>query len=622
VIYFQDEEWLDQKIQEQLTDLGLDPQDKSFILDPKYRALKSLTFHSYCGLISVDYYIEKKWFTQDEIDTIKKPFDIGVRKRPGRLSNLALCEELQSDEAAAGIEHNLDSDIIMHIRQKIEGNSGLIPKLKNNLNFDLDKFGNDQQFSKLKLLKLLYKYEKFGKDRINVIGILTRPSLEYVDKSFVGRHSRHGILIQEIVYEIRKEVGDIFAQKVEESAIIIINDWNRILIEVTRIISLPISKDEKLTELVRIKQQIQNLIERFSSIEKYQDNVMEAFYLKINQLKQAARLVDIDKVTRCISKSQITKELMVKENQCYSYKEVIVEDLELYMKDHELELAKLVYQKEFPSSSDKLFIQTHITSVKILHDIYNKQRSYKQLLTLTFIISCLQEIKLTFSSVQGDDEFEYNYEYYNSRYSKRTLRSVFKQISNSKSVEEIYELIWVTKIERRIHANLGTLEEYVTVLEIGLSVNALIRHMVTFPHLSIVKELHSFFRSCIFLSETRTISHYAKEYGREVEKETGFRCKVNSYRVFQYFDDAFIRKQFIADTRITLLSIMENNDSISGNYINEIIIRENKYIVVFNINLEEKVITLSRFFPVLSDKQSEAYIEAGLDDFINQIDWM
>lgn len=108
---------------------------------------------------------------------------------------------------------------------------------------------NSQQSSKI---------EKFGEERVNIIGI-------YVDKSFIGKSSKHGNLIEEIKCEIRKEVGDIFAQKVEESAI---DNWN-------------------LTELVRVKEQIRNLIERFNSFEKYQDKTFTIDFRTVDFYPQA-----------------------------------------------------------------------------------------------------------------------------------------------------------------------------------------------------------------------------------------------------------------------------------------------------------------------------------------------
>ncbi|MEW4286695.1 hypothetical protein [Priestia koreensis] len=519
--------FIDEEIRQELKDYGLDPNQKDFILDPKYSSFKSKFISTPYGVVSVDYYIQRNWFNQEEANKIKQGnFEIGVKKNPSRLSVLALCEEIQTEEYKAGVLHNTDADILENIRMKIEGTpSGLKPKLKNTLKFDLSKFGSDQQYSVLKLLKLLYKYEKFKGEKINIIGILSRPSLEYVDKSIIGMDSKYGEVIAEIKYEIRKEVGDRFALEVEDLVFNIISDWNGILTSIRRISSFSMPSEDKLKELIRIKNQFRKVLERLSSEnsidEQYQESLMEAFYLKIGQLLQTARLIDIDRVTKFIRESKITKELLQNENGLVvGVNDVVIEDLNLYFKKNDEYLSRLVYKKDLTTDKERIFIQKNLKTVKKMLNIYNKQTTSPQALTESFLISCLQEIILANLLKNGDDEFEFENPFYNARPKKRTLTSVLKRISKSENTEEIYELIWIAKIKRRIHANLGTLKEHLCTLEIGECINALIRQLITIPKIEVMKYLHGFLISQVILTENQTICQYAEEFVKEVEMKT------------------------------------------------------------------------------------------------------
>ncbi|QNR65196.1 hypothetical protein IAQ67_14865 [Paenibacillus peoriae] len=540
------ERHLKKMIKELLKEAGLDPDSSNFIHDPAYAPFK----HTYMlvtdlGYTTVDYYIWKKWLSEEQRNKHKRSiFDMGVTEKPQILTHSMLYKEIANEELA-------DDEVV---RQKIVGEkSSIKSKLKEALDFNLDRFGPEQDYEKLKLLNLLYWYEKSPKnpEKVNILSVLSVPSMVNQDQRLEGRETPYGRILTELKFEVRKEVDDSFAIEVAANTSNIIKSWDYGHFNVIHLVNRDISTLDIRSELENILKHLREVIDMVSvneSTTEYESNLMDAFYLKVHQLDKTTRLEDMRKAILHICHSSHTQKLLIGNGtKPLPYEDGLIEDLKGYAEVNLERITQLAFGRKEITKSELIFIKRKLERVETLLTIFNKQRAsvYSHSLTMTFLIASLQEIILSECSDEGDSETSYVYKYYKSKQTVRTLSSALKNFDVERNVEEeIYEVLWVTKIERRMYALKGRLDLYLLSVQIGEQINQIIKKITRVPHLATMYALHNYFTDQLMLTEKKTIGQYQNEFTTAVKEKTNFDCVIRTRRIFSLFDDEDVCKGF------------------------------------------------------------------------------
>lgn len=609
------EQHLNKQVRAKLKNAGLNPDNPSFIHEAAYAPFKHSHFiWTKHGRVTVDYYIWKNWFSKTKRNQLKLSiFDMGVCKRPQKLTDAMLYREIADQEAG-------DDE---SVRQKLIGKSSIKSKLKEDLNFDLDRFNLSQNYEKLKLLKILYWYEKspLNPDSVKLISILAHPSMANQDQRLIGKESPYGKALTELKFEVRKEIDESFALKVADDTISIINAWDIAHYNVMHLVNREIPIKDILTELKRIKEDLSSVFNRLELDELtpvYESKIMEAFYLKVHQLDHISRVLDIQKAMSYICYSSHSKKLLAQRHLLPpSFKDLIIDEPESYLNDNLERVTQLAYQKELVTQSEMKYIKRKLERVEVLLEIYNQQRRGADLqrLSLSFLIAALQEILLAEHPDDDDPEAFYRNDFFKSKRNVRTLSSALKNFEKEKSFEEeIFEIIWIAKIERRLYAFRGRLEPYLLSVEISEQINTIVSLLTAVPHLNRMNALHNYFIDQVFLTEQETVGRYQDEFCDAVKRNSGFDCIICTRRVFSLFDDQ--------DTRLFFTHLIING--IKGQYNFDGWGRDgNIYLanilnhqLVMEINRDERKFILHRFMPIVSDTEVELLRKNGLSNLI------
>lgn len=609
-------------LKEELKKRGLNPDNQSFLDDPRYNKIKNTQFIAgNLGAMTYDYYIRRNWFKNDNSKLKKGRFDIGAIRDEKPISLAQLIEEI-SQEAIKNEEKEEAAYNTENIRRKLIGNtSGIRHKLKSKLGFDLNSYSNNQEFEKLKLLKLLYSIEKRQKGRINITSLLSYLSLENVDKGIIGEPSKYGEIITELLSEIRLELEESFHRTALDTIVTIAESWNEKLLKVAKISRMPHYKDIRICELKRIKQYMVNLKNRLPEPQMVSEsNVMQAFYLRVMQLRQLCRTEDINRVSGYILNSTQTKELLNSKQQFNpELMNQVIFDLELFMQLEAQQVTELVYQKDNVTVSEISNVVEWVRHIPKLLESFNKQVHTKgvQHLSYLFLVSCLQEIMLSETLKKGDDEYEFKNNHYGSDRKGRVLLSNLKKLTKNFSVEEALELIWIVKIERRMHANQGLLEEYLLIQEIGTIANEFIEIIAKLPDIETMFCWNEFLLSQIIVAEKAPILNYAGIFDNIIREKTGYSCDLRSMRMFQYFDINSVANEL---TSIFLKEVSKHIQLSKSRYtrnkqIMTIKLQDENFFVVYTFDKNLRRLIIHNFIPEIADDEIELRKKAGLEEF-------
>ncbi|MEY9974981.1 hypothetical protein ABH966_005399 [Lysinibacillus sp. RC46] len=608
-------------LKEELQKRGLNPNNPEFLDDPRYNEIKNMKIISgKLGAITYDYYIRSNWF-KDGITKLKQGrFDIGAKRDEAPINMAKLIDEIcqeaidngEEDEAAYSTEN---------IRRKLIGSpSGIRHNLKTKIAFDLNDYHN-QEFEKLKLLKVLYSIEKRQKGKINITSLLSYLSLENVDKRIIGDQSVHGEIITELLSEIRLELDESFHKTVLDAIVKIVMMWNKKLLEVAKISKMPHHKDVRIYELIRIKQYLINLKNRLPEPQIVSEsNIMEAFYLRVMQLQELCRTEDVNRITDFILNSTHTKEMLGKKQRLNpEFMNQVITDLESFIQQQAQKVTEAVYQKDNVTDSEISNIVKWSTHVPTLLNSYNKQvyAEERQNLTCFFLVSCMQEIMLSETLKKGDDEYEFKNNHYGSDRKGRGLHSNLKKMNKNILVEEALELIWVGKVERRMYANQDLLEEYLLIQEIGRLANEFIGIIAKLPDLETMFYWNDFLLSQIIVAEKAPILHYTAFFNSIIREKTGYSCESHSARMFQYFDNINIANNI---TNIFLNEVAKDIQLSKSGYtrdkqIMNMKIEDEAFIVVYAFDRNPRRLIIHNFMPIMADDAIELGNKAGLEKF-------
>ncbi|GAA3411856.1 hypothetical protein ACFFNY_30185 [Paenibacillus hodogayensis] len=619
------EQFFDDILKTRLREHGLDPDAPSFLDDPRYGDFKNEKVICKCGSVTLDYYICKEWFPVAASEGRRGRFDPQARwdGRPIEANDLIAeirCETFyELAETPWDDERKYDD---ANIKNKLFGTSGLRENLKRRVGFDTAPYRKRQTFEEFQLLKILYRIEKHHRDKVNVTKLLGDLSLENVDRSILGETSVHGHVVTELLTEVHLAIEPQFPVIANQAIVDLTMAWNEKLLQIAAVTRMQLPKHIRIAELRRILDYATRLLDRLDEPQPVSDNrLLESFYLRVLQLKQIARTHDIDRVTSFVAGSKQTEELGKQEVQPIPFAPFVIADAAAFMRERMDAVAPLVYPGERITEKHRQFLLKQAAAVPELLELYNKQKIgfHPQALTPLFLISCLQEIALSHSLSEGDDEYAFKNEYYLADGKRHTLTSVLKQMTKQLNVEEAFQLVWTTKLERRIYTNQGLLDEYLLLLDIGSVCNRMIQKAMQVPDLSTMRIWNEFLLSQMIVNEFVPIVLAAGQFDHIVTNVTGLSCELRTMRLFSYFtseaEAVAITKTIVREIESTMLRPLSGPDE--PRLMRLRLFGEMYYLLAYSIDTARRKFVLRLFMPEASGEECALMAKAGLGKFVD-----
>ncbi|MGX8797705.1 hypothetical protein ACR6HW_16835 [Fusibacter sp. JL298sf-3] len=489
------QDFFSEYILEELKEAGVDINDENFIFSDKYQKFKSMYILMPIEIdATVDYYVEKYILSQEQVNTMKSGlFDINTKRELSKeeLKISRLYKELSDEEDK---RNELDESKNQHstnidFEQKIKGaNSGIQTKLKKKVGFDLEDFALEK-YEQLKILKLLYNFEKV--EKLNITKMLENPSLENVSNRIIGVESTNGDITERLKNEVMKELTPDFIGLAKQVIVDIVKEWE---VEMQNITSLFLIEKSSKSEngLEKIKLSLDDILELIPDKQSitYKHSLFESFYLLILTHENISRQLDLLKIHEYIDRKFIGGDFQ-KNRFAFNYEQLIsISEVSDFIMENTDELCRCILGKNHISSDDRKILMNRVQYLDRLIEITrnNSKTRFTNGIDVLWIIAALQEIHQAML-----DSESFSHKFYRHKTNSGSLMS---RLNPASKKEEIYELLWTKKLKHRYAHNLGISHQYKIFNVIEEKVDTIIKLILETQNIEDMVSLHYNILSC------------------------------------------------------------------------------------------------------------------------------
>lgn len=625
---------LNMKIKNELLGEGINLDKSNYYQLSEYRKyrLKYIKLEKY-GEISYDYYIEKVILTQERINEIRHgKYDIGTKRKykESEMTKESLYQEIYDEEGSRADAHKR-SPSVEAIKGKIAGannKGGIIKKLKNIMNFNISAFSDE--YSKLKLLKLLYRFIKddYYGEKVNIMLLLDRPTLENIDEIHYGLNNTNGRTLALLKNELIKEINIEQVLNIRKTIYNMYLKWEHLL-QVSVYYSSFHEKLNSIDDLNRLAQFLETIIvPKLPNVNdlniQYEHGVFETFYLKVLQHEYICFEKDFIKINEH-NYNRITKNLIkVKQIEDSFFDLEKLDDvdpslIESYITNNIDALAKAIFSVKNISNENRDFIVRNIKKVEIILKWFEEHTTsiFNDKLPWLFIVACYQAF---YDASETKESF--NYSYYKAKKSGET--DMMSKLREGDSVEEIYHWLWIKKIHFIYACLSGKNEVVVHYIRIEKCIDTIMNCIMLYPNLQNMCDIHDFFYSQIkrsFIQEKYAISE-CKRIAKPIYYTTGYRIGIYHANTLNLFKDTYgMNDNMLIKIFCELIRRVESKElpkelgiPIEGT--NSDKSNRKSYLLKVEIDIKNKEFKLINCNNVLSDELCEYYKKLGIGGFI------
>ena len=373
-----------------------------------------------------------------------------------------LVEEECNDEAVACEiirkttsckEGDVYAEAISFVRTFVRKDGGYIQQLKDYMNFDLDAYDYDDiqnQRERAKLLFFVYMLKKRVFPNVNILQLLSKPSMENIDNSFLGWETSNGKYIKFVKHEVEKELSLTRKSNVKQAVSFVVNTWGDYINSLCQNVALVVTVGGNCSK------DIESIIAHMQVIFVYQKPVdskfaplspLETFYMRLTQSEYLGQLYDLLKIYK------------IRKMREFQLRKMSANDIEKFFEPENVQqIAKYVYLKDetgkeerrkIRNSKEKVFRFLDFCKIADPLGAYNVMDDVTELL----IISCLQSILLDSSN----EIFDYDFHGFEGggRESRKGKIHVQAALKNDKRTYDALQVYWVRRVMDRSYANVG-----------------------------------------------------------------------------------------------------------------------------------------------------------------------
>ncbi|MBU3100701.1 MULTISPECIES: hypothetical protein [Clostridium] len=571
--------------------------------------------------------------------------------------NMGQCEEMNCKLTITELcneiaEENIEMDASFNdtLRDKFSNHykTGIIDKLESKLNFRINDF--DEQYAKLKILKMFYYIEKNGvsvhnkkspiETRTRIIDILNKPRLDNINTDF-SLVSQYGLIFGNMKAEVEKEVNECSVKSKKEKLESFNAYWEVILdklfdyVFTDKALEKP---EETMMELNRIEnflteRVLQKLPQASNMQLQHKERLNDTFYnmLLCHEMicNEADRLNINYQIHTEEDPSAEYVECFIKYENWTVKPELIPMIAELIDNGIENAAAEIVLMliagKKGLDDDECKNIKFALGYAEVLLEWLKKfkQPDFSNGYYLSWFVSVVQEI----SVVKENDERLKN-DYYGNKYTNKPLLSALKKPDKA---EAVFIKAWIKKVENRYAVNLGA---YELIKKKRLAENVIYKikqKIFSYQNLDDLETANHFIahfvaRSLISRELAMTVGN---EFAYKVAERTGyesFQLCENAVNVFDMFREFLVctgTLERVADEVADMVLEFEEEQStviakkmkyefnlhLSSSY-------DKNFMLLFWVNRYTKIIEYDNFFEIIADESVDEIIRLGLEKFI------
>lgn len=437
------------RIQQEISRLKIDINDDQYKDQKEFIELNNIlmtdTESQY--IYTEAWFIEKYIIGQERLEKIYGCYAMGI-KRKLKINELdinAMCRALTIYAPECyGYD---EKDIYRNITRTGE-KAGLIQRLKEQLDFDVDAFCDDQE--KLKLLYLCYRFEmKYGSKALTAF--LQKPSLENEDTIWAGIKTANGEMTAFLKHNIEREITPQFILTAKRMVDMVATGWEHQIRDVRLQLDANLFKDNR-NEIERIYKMVGEYAQFYNKKSylhgRYKHSLLETFYLKLLEHENLGREYDIISVSNNIMNVDITQSGNHELYDQLAVQEVKITDVDNYLKNNRLRIATYVFDKEKTTSNEKDKYDRAAPKVKYFLKMFTENTKYKgiDVVSVLLLVVCIQEI----ISLTNKDKIENHY-YRAGMEAVKSIKSELHDDSND-PIKTMSQLVWVERVMYRYNS--------------------------------------------------------------------------------------------------------------------------------------------------------------------------
>lgn len=568
----------------------IDLSDDNFIFDNKYIRLSYQQRIGQGMFIdrSIAEIVETEWFTPEKLSLIKENYygkkilyDYGTLQNNETVSWYRLYEEIMMEEDKKCLIEKEEPKDHDKVKKIIVGSKASIKKtLLNDYGFDIDVYDDEireEKLQKIKLLKILYALKYYPEYNYNILKILKNESLEnsiYMNgKSRAATVTLRNHLMKEVSKEFRYSLNAIDEE---------IELWSEFDNKIWNFLISNRDSPYKYEDLQYITNNLEFLNEslKIENIQNvYESNLTEAFYL---------RLYELEKINLLKDQNSIYEQLQVRKRQykCYSISDkdfitINIVNVKEYINDNLDEVTKYIFGENTATLADKKNLKKNINNIyTLLEKIWQHNRIFE--IPIIFL-------KIAFEEITSDFNEEIKVSYYDNNRSKRTRKSLYKNLEKHTEIPFAYNYYYISSFYERYNFYLDLNNEYEKFYKIKILINKILIKFLK------ANSLGKFFACSRYFRETNMcLTKFPKKYYIEnvnsiLYKETGFSFFSKSPLIFSIMEEENIDLIILIEKLKEI--ILEEQEMVEYNLENKIdfivlIDRMNKRIEIESIIVE------------------------------------
>ena len=488
-----------ESIKKSLTADGVDIDDCNYKNSENYTKIKNDRISGITGgSMSLEEFIERYLLNEKEVfDTYDIKYQMGSNYEfyDDECEYEAVYKEIMSSSGSVS-KDDIDTELDDFV-YKFERTGGLIKRLNTYLKFDFDLFDKTSKRNRCEICKILYLFymlEHKHFPKTNVLMLLSKPSMESIDNSGLGKETCNGNVIRFIKNSLEKELSLSAKEEIKTTVTGITLLWDEILNNVRANMDFSCQYnfdinyiDEIICSLLTEPKELEILGEN----PQYIHSPIETMYLKMVQHEFLGNIKDIAKTNNIKNDfvHNISPEL-VEEMKQRHYIHVDMNDVEKYITENAKNLSKYVYWKTDTSKEEVRKIRNARRKVSKLIDYDLRARP---LLNIKDISNELQLISALQAIILDDQSETFDYIFYGYQNYMKRKPQVQGALKNDKSPVDSLQRYWVKKVTDRWYANIGRYDEKIKLRELENVCDNILEEILNKPNLNEMLETHHFY---------------------------------------------------------------------------------------------------------------------------------
>lgn len=438
-------------IKDYLTLINIDIHDPYYKED--YAEIQDIrVFGEDFRLMPLSEFIERYLLDLSEIPRYYESiYDMGntYELKDSQCDDYALAKEI-----IYALELDVESEDVVNV---IFRSGGLIDRLNTYLNFDMENFDKTKvryKREKYKILYFFYLIEHKYFNKTNVLMLMSKPSMENIDNSFLGMNTYNGMVIKFIKVSLERELSLPAKKNIITNVAEIVNAWDTILENANLLMDFLYGKgyNYDFKKIIQILESDSDEIE-MESLSKSDLSPIETLYLKVVQHEYIGNIKDIIKLNS-IQKEydyRVPSEFVEEMINLY-YNSIDIENVEQHIEENAFRLSKYVYLKTTVSKDEVRRIRKFKGKV---HKWISFCKRAKPIFDAKEIANELQIVSVLQAIILDDKSETFDYAFHGWQQHMKHIPRVQGALKNNDSVLDALQCYWTRKVTDRWYANIG-----------------------------------------------------------------------------------------------------------------------------------------------------------------------